>query len=224
MDGVTRVVVVDDHELMAASLTAPLAAYDDVAVQSIGFATAFTWTREWTDVDVALLDAADPGTGDDHYPGVRLARHVRRHGGPNIVIAVVTGRYTDDALRARLARLGRDGADYCFDRDDLREAAQLHDFVVDPSSQRAPIPEPDPAWLEEHGITLRTDLEAVIEEAVGDPVLGPESHLARSAVSRRAVDRRLSTLNALGLGRPGRRDRNATVEQARRLLRKLLGR
>lgn len=219
-----RVIVVDDHELMAASLTAPLDRYDDVDVRAMTFDEAFAWTHEWEHIDVALLDAADPGQGEDHYPGVRLARHVRAHAGARIVVAVVTSRYTDDALRARLVRLGASGADYLFDRDDLRAAADLHQFVIDPSSSRSVVPEPDAVWLEQHGITARTDLEALIDATADDDVLRHDSHRARSSGSRRAIDRKLDDLNRLGLGRPGRRDRNATVEQARRLLARLLGR
>jgi CheY-like chemotaxis protein len=220
----TRVVVVDDHELMAASLAGPLGAYPDVEVRAIGFTEAESWDAEWQQVDVALLDAADPGHGEDHYPGVRLARRIRAAAGPRITIAIVTSRYTDDALRARLVRLGSSGADYLFDRDDLRSADELHRFVVDPSTSETDIPAPDPAWLERHGITARTDLETVIDLTIDDAVLAHDAHLARSARPRRAVDRQLDELNAHGVARPGRRDLNATVDQVRKLVARLLGR
>lgn len=220
----TRVVVVDDHKIMAGSLTGPLASYPDIDVRSIGFDEAFGWTTQWAKVDVAFLDAADPGHGEDRYPGIRLARHARTNGGDDIVIAVITNRYTDDALRARLSRLGREGADFCFDRDALRDPRDLYRFVVDPSTQRAAVPEPTDEWLKARGINRRTDIEAVIDLATQQEILRPESFSSRSTTSRRRIDRVLGQLNGLGFGRPDRRDRNPTVDQVRGFLADVLGR
>lgn len=223
MPGRTRVVVVDDHRIMAGSLTGPLAARPDIDVDALGFDEALARTDAWNRVDVALLDAADPGDKLDQYPGVRLARHIRLHAGSTTTIAVITNRFTDDALRARLVAWGNRGADFCFDRDDLRDPDELYRFVVAPAAHRVPLPAPDEEWLRARGISRRSDIEAIIELAGTDDVLRPGSFVSRGPGERRRLDRLLGQLNDLGFGRPERRDRKPTVEQVRTFLRDVLG-
>jgi len=132
------VAIVDDDELTRRGIEACLADFGDVAVVASGdHEAALTW-QNWSDVDVALVDAADDRHDGDHFPGVRVVEAARLGGGPELSIVVITGHFFDDALRRRMKEAR---ADFFFWRGNVQDVSTLLAIIRDPDSQRRGVPD-----------------------------------------------------------------------------------
>lgn len=197
-----RVALVDDNSLTLPAFAEALARSEEVeVVAAVGHATAAGWEREWLDMDVLVVDAADEGRAGDQFPGVEIVRRARSAAAADdheLIIIVVTGHSLHDGLRFRMARAG---ADFYFPRSDLRSPDVLVDVVTHPQRWRRPgVPGlGDPQTLSLLGIDDVVDIEAAIayadREGLG-PALDPESGGRTDPRSRRWSRHRRSMAEA----------------------------
>lgn len=186
-----RVALVDDNELSLPGFVAALRANPDIeVVAAVSHGTAEAWEREWTELDVLVVDAADETRDGDQFPGVAIVRRARAAANAcdhRLVIIVVTGHSLHDGLRFRMARAG---ADFYFPRGDLRSPGTLVDVVLHPErARRRGVPgvdDPDaPATV---GVTRDADVEGLLayveKEALG-PALDPPEGRRANPRSRR---------------------------------------
>ena len=124
-----RVVVVDDDDIQRRGMAEYLADRPEIViVGALEHGEALGWDLEWDNVDVAVVDAADPGQSGDQFPGVAVADHIRRRRAPHeTMVIIVTGHFFDDAVRRRMREAG---ADYFFHRAELRKRDALYEAVL----------------------------------------------------------------------------------------------
>lgn len=179
--------VVDDNELTRACFVNALQASSEIhVVAALDHAQALVWDREWTDVDVALMDAADERMAGDQFPGVTVVRRVRACQGENRpVVVVVTGHFFNDGLRHRMAV---NGADFFFCRASLRSNDTLVEVVVHPERYRRGVPAvADSIRCQTLGITGRTRVDALVsyvEEHGLEEVFGSDDYRRQEPRSR----------------------------------------
>lgn len=89
------VVVVDDDDISRRALTELLADRSEIEVVGVfDHDSALSAPLEWSDVDVALIDAADERRPDDHFAGVAVVEHIRARAGtrqPTVIVRAPTG-------------------------------------------------------------------------------------------------------------------------------------
>jgi CheY-like chemotaxis protein len=135
-----RIVIVDDDEIQRRGMAAYLSDRPELEVIGVlDHTVALEWDHQWSDVDVVLVDAADPLREHDQFPGVEVADHIRRRrSSAQTMIIVVTGHFFDDAVRRRMREAG---ADYFYHRPELHRKEGLYNAVLHPERARAGVPE-----------------------------------------------------------------------------------
>ena len=161
----------------------------------MGHEQALCELQLWRDAEVVVLDAADEGRAGDHFPGVRVLRHIRLNAGSNRpTIVVVTGHFFDDGLRRRMADAD---ADFFFLRPEIRSPEKLIDIVLNPENYRRGVPPVKDKNREALlGITDGTTLDDFIGYVEGyglAPTLD-RADAGRSPVGRRALIRHRKAL------------------------------
>lgn len=139
-----RVAVIDDNENTRRGDVASLAENPDIViVADTSHDDALAWEAErWLDFDVVVVDAARPydDSGrprlDDHFPGVKVVARARSCN-PTLLLVVLTGHFTNDALRRRMNEAG---ANFFHHRGRVVTAAQLQQVVLQPDAYRAGVP------------------------------------------------------------------------------------
>jgi len=104
---------------------------------------ALAWGADrWLELDVVVVDAARPYDNsdrprlDDHFPGVKVVDRARTCN-PDLLLVVLTGHFTNDALRRRMSEAG---ADFFHHRGRVVTAVQLQQVVLQPDVYRAGVP------------------------------------------------------------------------------------
>src|SRR5262249_12143000 len=104
-----RAMVVDDGEINRHGMAWMLSTEHRIRIAGArSHRDAMAWPDEWSHVDVALGDAADPRAELDQFPGVGVVERMRREAGRRLTIVVVTGHFFDDAIRRRMWEAGAD--------------------------------------------------------------------------------------------------------------------
>jgi CheY-like chemotaxis protein len=161
------VVLVDNDDVMRAGAQVLLGGHDEIhVVASLTHDGAMAWDGAWSDVDVVLLDAADPQRAGDQFPGVAVARHIRTivnsTDAPRIV--VVTGQFFHDGLRRRMVEAG---VDAFASRWDGMRAEDLWALVLDRESV-TPVGSLRIDAPPELGITAKTSVNRLVDELEQD--------------------------------------------------------
>ncbi len=134
-----RVVVVDDDLWVRRGQAQALATVEGIVmVADVALAEAVGWTDHWDEVDVVLVDAYDDTAGFDRFLGASVVEAIRRRRSQEeTLVVVISGRVDDDHLRLRMAEVG---ADFFYNRDEVRDLARLATVILDPSEQRRVTP------------------------------------------------------------------------------------
>jgi len=191
-------------------------------VAALTHAQALGWPHGWNAVDVALVDAADERCPGDHFPGVSVVEHIRRHPAPQPRIVVVTEHFFDDALRRRM-REAR--ADYFYHRGDLVKVSALYDAVLRPHAARRGVPdELDPEAQFRRGVTSASRVNRAVafavEHKLSELLADRSEPRSRSWLQLRQRFNREARLNPVTIdGRPpDRRQELPSLPQIRRFL------
>jgi len=132
-----RVVVLDDDELLRRGECSAFREADDFElVGCAATSEAVTWTEQWEDVDVVVVDAYDPRHGFDRFVGVEVVDHLRSLDLPTQPEVFVVGVQSDNPYLT--VRLAEAGADHVHRREGIRSAAELLDAVRHPDPGRRP--------------------------------------------------------------------------------------
>ena len=198
----------DDNELTRRGLADTLAEHAGIEVAgSINHVEAREWTRRWENVDIVLLDAADPYASGDQFPGVRTVYEVRAHERNHVIVVVVTGQYLHSGLRRRMWEAG---ADYFYYREHLRQPDTLYEVVLHPRPEEAGVPPADDAEEDKAlGVMERSYVNKAIDYIVDHGFAGmleaprggrpqPRSRLWRHLREGVARAGRIKALNADG--------------------------
>lgn len=142
-DGLRRVVVVDDDLWVRRGQAQALAGVDGIeVVADVALVDAMGWTEQWDGVDIVLVDAYDDSADFDRFLGANVVEAIRRRRNPEeTLVVVISGRVDDDHLRLRMAEVG---ADFFYNRDEVRDLARLTSVILDPDEQRRVAP--DEGW------------------------------------------------------------------------------
>jgi DNA-binding NarL/FixJ family response regulator len=160
-----RVAIVDDDEVNRRGMGALLSGEGRVrVVAELSHAQALAWDREWEEVDVLLIDAADERAALDHFPGVTVVERLRsRRSRAETRVVVYTGHFFDDAVRRRMREAG---ADAFYHRSELGSGRAVREAVLGGEAPR-PVPEPaDPELEFRHGITEETRVNLAVRFAL----------------------------------------------------------
>ena len=161
-----------DHPLIVVSRTA---AHPEAA----------SWTIEWDDIDVALIDAFDPDEQFDRFPGVGVVESLRRRRRSDETLAViVSGHMNNQLLKQRMFEAG---ADYYFHRSDVQTVDSLVDAIVREDVNRLAA-QADPAQLHDVGLNSDSRPNAAIAEVTAAGMqrsLDPERGQKGTTASRR---------------------------------------
>ena len=132
-----RVVIVDDDDIQRRGMAEYLADRPEVEVVGVlNHGEAVAWDAEWNNVDLALVDAADPGRAGDQFPGVEVADRIRRRrSSEQTKVIVVTGHFLNGTVRRRMREAG---ADYFYHRSDLHQKEGLFQAVLNPGEAGIP--------------------------------------------------------------------------------------
>lgn len=156
--------VVDDDDINRHGMACLLSAGDRiVVVGALSHAGAMDWAGDWSDVDVALVDAADDRAERDQFPGVRVVERMRREAGRRLTIVAVTGHFFDDAIRRRMWEAG---ADFFYHRSELADSRVLVKVVLEPEAGRRVPPARDPEAQIGLGVTGATRVNRAVAHAV----------------------------------------------------------
>lgn len=131
-------------------------------VAAVSHGQIAVWADEqWTSIDLVIVDAADEAAPVDHFPGVAVVKRIRAVAArPLPVIAVVTGHYANDGLRHRMAAAG---ADFFFERAELRSREQLVELVLHPDQFRRGVPAVSDRGVPRRlGVTNRTEVDELV--------------------------------------------------------------
>ncbi len=216
-----RVAVVDDDEISRVGMAAILDRHPLVdVVAATDHDEALRGLPTWGDLDVVLVDAADPRRADDHFPGVEVVRQVRRRDPDGTTtVVVVTGHFFDDAVRRRM-REAR--ADLFFHRTEVQDADRLVEIVLDPARWRQGVPDPvDPELLLRLGVSSDTRVnDAVRHVRDADWGAAPPPPRSRAWVHLREQFNRVARLTPITSdGRPpDRRQDTPSLPQIERFL------
>ncbi len=129
-----RVVIVDDDVWVRTGRAAGLKAFADIEVVAVlDPETAFGF--DWDDrIDVAMVDAHDPRSDWDRFPGVRVVESIRRRRtSDQTTVIVISGRMLDPMLRLRMAEAG---ADFYYGHLDAPDPHSLAALLRHPSDDR----------------------------------------------------------------------------------------
>jgi CheY-like chemotaxis protein len=135
----TRVAIVEDDDIQRRGMSEYLADRADIEVVGIlDHYEAMLWDSEWDEVDIALVDAADPNRPTDQFPGVDVVDRIRnRRSSAETRVIVVTGHFFDDAVRRRMREAG---ADYFYHRPELHKRDALYEAVFHPERAAEGVP------------------------------------------------------------------------------------
>lgn len=160
-------------------------------VGAFDHAAALSWSDEWADVDIVIVDAAAEDSDGDQFPGVAVVRQIRAHSSDHRpVIVVVTAHTLHDGLRHRMARAD---ADFFFFRGDLRAVEHLVDLVTHPESYRRLEVDGSQSGGSSLGIGPGSDIEgfvAYVEEHGLQQSLSPTNGDRAAPRSRRWIHHR----------------------------------
>ncbi|MCL4413548.1 MAG: hypothetical protein M1522_02175 [Actinobacteria bacterium] len=99
----TRVVVVDNSHIGRRGTAELLADHPEIEIAAALDHDEALVRDSWDDVDAVIVDGADEGREDDHFPGVAVVEAIRRKRSPQETrIVVVTARYLHPGLRRRM--------------------------------------------------------------------------------------------------------------------------
>ncbi len=162
---VLRVAIVDDDEVNRRGLAALLADEGRVqVVAEVSHVQALAWDREWEEVDVLLVDAADERVEPDHFPGVTVVERLRsRRSRAETRVVVYTGHFFDDAVRRRMREAW---ADAFYHRSELGSGQAVREAVLGDGVPRT-VPGPaDPELEFRHGVTDETRVNPAVRFAL----------------------------------------------------------
>ncbi len=162
----TRVIVVDDDDIIRRGSGEVLADHPDIEVTALlTHKEALQWS-DWSLPDVVIVDAADERESTDQFPGVGVVERIRRGDGDRQpLIVVITGHFFDDAVRRRM-REAR--ADFFYHRSEVQDAGALHAAVLQSGVGRdGGVPEPrDPEAQFRLGVTATTRVNEGVTTAL----------------------------------------------------------
>jgi DNA-binding NarL/FixJ family response regulator len=188
----TRVAVVDDDDVTRRGLVELLDDQPEIEVTgALSHVEALAWEQQWTEVDVAIVDACDERQVGDQFPGVEVVGRIRRFSGSHrTTIVVRTGQFFDDAVRRRM---GEAHADYFFHRSELQDVKDLRDVVLHPERFRAGVPEvADPEVVLRFGVNRTSRVNDAVAMAFDG---GPDGEAQQPAPSIRGRMRRRHQFN-----------------------------
>jgi DNA-binding NarL/FixJ family response regulator len=166
-----RVAIIDDDDIQLRGMSEYLADRPEIEVVGmLNHHEAMLWDAQWDDVDIALVDAADPTQVADQFPGVEVADRIRRRrSSQQTKVIVVTGHFFDDAVRRRMREAG---ADYFYHRPELHKKDALYEAVLNPEAARAGVPadrDPDSAIRLGVGRSSRVNEAVRLTRSEGQP-------------------------------------------------------
>jgi DNA-binding NarL/FixJ family response regulator len=106
MPPVKSVLIVDDDIWVREGRVRAFESQDDWRVAAALDHAGAIAHDQWTDVDLVLVDAYNPDGAFDHFAGVAVVEHIRRHRPGGVRVVVLSGHADNDLLRIRLAEAG----------------------------------------------------------------------------------------------------------------------
>lgn len=184
---VRRVAIVDDDYWTLQGQRARLAEHPSITVvATVGHAEAAAWTTRWDEIDIAVIDAYDPGATFDRFPGVGVVESLRRHRDrAQTTAVVVSGHMHNQILKQRMFEAG---ADFYYHRSDVQTVEALINAILRTPEQNT-ARQGDPARLKELGLRAGARPNAAIAEVTRahmQQALNPTDPQKSTDASRRA--------------------------------------